>query len=244
MPDRVTCEGREYEHVETFKHDTFAATGMYRAVGSPGDRTVLKINRVGAMLGLPMKWGGRWLARREMHLYRLCQDLPNVPPLTGAVGETGLMHAFVPGHPLGRDERVSDDFFAELQSLVATLHARHVAYVDLNKRQNILVGEDGRPYLIDFQISLHLPPTGWRRLWPVQWFLARFQHADVYHILKHKRRLRPDLLASDERAIVEKLSIWIRLHRFFFRPITQLRRWILRWLAKDDDVHVAGSEAK
>ena len=69
----------------------------------------------------------------------------------------------MPGYPLGRDERVSDTFFDELAELVSWLHERHMAYVDLNKRQNILMGDDGRPYLIDFQISLHLPPTGWRR---------------------------------------------------------------------------------
>jgi hypothetical protein len=244
MPARVCCAGAEYVWVETFKHDTFAATGLYRAAAPPHERVVVKINRVGALFGLPMKWAGRLLARREIDLYRLCHDLPNVPRFVGPVGETGLMHAFVPGHALARDERVGDGFFNELAELLAALHRRHVAYVDLNKRQNILIGDDGRPYLIDFQISLHWPPRGWRRLWPVRWVLARFQHADVYHSLKHKRRLRPDLLTDAERRMVERLSIWIRLHRVFFRPVTHLRRGVLRRLAKSEDARVAGSEAK
>jgi hypothetical protein len=154
------------------------------------------------------------------------------------------MHAFVPGHPLGRREIVGDIFFDELLALVRALHARHVAYVDLNKRQNILVGDDGRPYLIDFQIALHWPPTGWRRWQPLRWLLAHFQHGDYYHCLKHKRRLRPDLLTADEAAVLRRLSPWIRLHRWLTRPLTDLRRRTLRHLQAGADGAVPGSAAK
>jgi hypothetical protein len=150
----------------------------------------------------------------------------------------------VPGHPLERYERVSDTFFDELFSLLHATHDRHIAYVDLNKRQNILVGEDGRPYLIDFQISLFLPPTSWRRLRPVRWLLTRFQQADWYHCLKHKRRLRPDLLTPAERARLQQLSIWIRIHRWLTRPLTNLRRRTLSRLRRGEDVSPAGSSAK
>jgi hypothetical protein len=252
LPARVDCAGGRYELVETFKHDFFAATGLYRrcraeaATDAAGgaELAVLKLNRLTPLFGLPMKWAGRFLARRELRLYQLCRDLPMVPRLIGPVGQTGLMHAFVPGHPLGRRETVGDAFFDELIGLVRALHARDVAYVDLNKRQNILMGDDGRPYLIDFQISLHLPPAGWRRLPPVRWLLARFQQGDVYHCLKHKRRLRPDLLTDAERSIAERAGVWIRLHRLVARPLTHLRRRLLRRLARAENVEVAGSSAK
>jgi hypothetical protein len=241
LPPSVTCRGARYEHVHTFKHDFFAATGIYRG---PDGLAVLKIGRATDFLSLPMAWIGKFLARREIHLYAETQSLPGVPRLIGPVGKTGFLHAFVPGHPLERREAVSDAFFDELGALLAAIHARHIAYVDLNKRQNILVGDDGHPYLIDFQISLWLPPTGWRRLRPVRWLLARFQQADCYHFLKHKRRLRPDLLTPDELAQVSHLSIWIRLHRLFARPLTNLRRRTLKRLNRTEDVEVAGSSAK
>jgi hypothetical protein len=241
LPQHVTCAGVDYRLIRTFKHDFFAATGLY---DGPAGQAVLKVNRVGDFFGIPMRWAGEFLGRREIHLYRRAQDLPGVPALLGVYGPTGLMHAFVPGHPLGRDEAVSDTFFDELDALLAALHARHIAYVDLNKRQNILMGDDGRPYLIDFQISLHLPPTGWRRLPPIRWLLARFQQADRYHLLKHKRRLRPDLLTDEERRVVDRLSIWIRLHRWIARPLTQLRRRILHRVQGDTPSSVAGSSAK
>jgi hypothetical protein len=164
--------------------------------------------------------------------------------LLGALGETGFMHAFVPGHPLGRRESVGDAFFDELFALVRALHARHIAYVDLNKRQNILVGDDGRPYLIDFQISLLLPPAGWQRWRLARWLLARFQQADCYHCLKHKRRLRPDQLTADEQRAVARLSPWIRLHRWIARPLTRFRRRTLRHLQAGQEASVPGASAK
>ena len=230
-----------YEHVQTFKHDFFAATGLYRG---PTGLAVLKLGRSSDFLSLPAKWIGEFLARHEIKLYQHTHDLPGVPRLIGPVGSNGLLHDFVPGHPLGRREAVSDTFFDELLTLLQTMHERHIAYVDLNKRQNILMGDDGRPYLIDFQISLLLPATGWRRLPPVRWLLSRFQQADYYHWLKHKRRLCPDLLTPEEHARVTRLSIWIRLHRWLSRPLTYLRRRTLQRLKKTEDVSVPGSSAK
>ena len=241
LPRTVCCAGLPYELVETFKHDFFAATGLYRG---PTGLAVLKVNRINDFFGVPLQWAGRLLARREIRLYRAVQDLPAVPALLGPVGPAGFMHAFVPGHPLGRREEVSDTFFDELLTLVRTLHARHIAYVDLNKRQNVLVGDDARPYLIDFQISLLLPAVGWCGWPPVRWLLARFQHGDIYHCLKHKRRLRPDLLSAAEQELLGRLSPWIRLHRWVARPLTHLRRRVLRGLQASAGVPIAGSAAK
>jgi hypothetical protein len=241
LPESVLCAGRRYDWVETFKHDFFAATGLYRG---PTGLAVLKLNRITPFFGVSMLWAGRFLGQREIRLYAAAQGLDGIPALLGPVGETGFMHAFVPGHPLERREEIPDAFFDELLALVRALHDRHIAYVDLNKRQNILRGDDDRPYLIDFQISLLLPPAGWRGLRPVRWLLARFQHGDYYHCLKHKRRLRPDLLTPDEERVVTRLSIWIRLHRWIARPLTHLRRLLLRRLQTRDGEPVAGSSAK
>lgn len=241
LPQTVRSEGVTYRHVETFKHDFFAATGLYQG---PTGRVVLKMGRTNELLSIPMAWLGRFLTRREVRLYEHTQDLPGVPRLVGMVGQAGFLHEFVPGHPLQRREVVSDTFFDELLALVRELHRRGIAYVDLNKRENVLVGDDRKPYLIDFQISLLLPPGGWGRFGPARWLLRRFQQADIYHCLKHKRRLRPDLLAAGEAGVVRRLSPWIRLHRRVTRPLTQLRRRWLRRLRARDDVDVAGAAAK
>lgn len=243
LPPAVVCEGMRFQLVQTFKHDFFAATGLYR--DTRGRLAVLKMGRQMHFLTIPMRWLGEWLTRREVRIYAKLQGTAGVPRLIGVLSNAaGFLHEFVPGHPLGRDERVSDTFFDELFALLKHLHARDIAYVDLNKRQNVLVGDDGRPYLIDFQISLDWPRRGWRGWPPARWILARFQHEDGYHSLKHKRRLRPDLLSDDERRQVERISPWIRLHRLIARPFTNVRRRTLKRLAKSETISVAGSGAK
>ena len=241
LPRSIKTAGHTFDHVETFKHDFFAATALYRG---PAGRAVLKTGRQSELLTIPAKWIGAFLTRREVRAYELLQDLPGVPRLVAKVGEKGFLHEYVPGHPLRRRERVSDTFFDELQRLIAALHARNVAYVDLEKRQNILVGDDGKPYLVDFQISLCLPPTGWGRLWPARWLLRRLQAADRYHFLKHKRRLRPDLLTAQERAQLERPGPLIRLHRLLTRPLTRFRRSTLKRLGALAAARLTGSAAK
>lgn len=241
MPQHVVYEGQRLEHVETLKHDFFAATGLYRG---PEGLVVLKLGRQNDVFAWAGSWLGELLTQREVRAYELVQDLPGVPRLIGTIGRHGFLHEYVAGHPLGDDEPVGAEFLEQLRQLISALHARHMAYVDLDKRENILIGDDGRPYLIDFQIALHLPPIGWRRLPPVRWLLACLQQADRYHFLKHKRRLRPDLLTDEERVAVGRIRHWIKLHRWLTRPFINLRRRILRRLRRAEGKGVAGPAAR
>ena len=47
--------------------------------------------------------------------------------------------------------------FHDLHRLLQEMHERRTVYVDLHKRENIIVTERGEPCLIDFQISLSWP---------------------------------------------------------------------------------------
>src|SRR5205807_6582279 len=129
----------------------------------------------------------------------------------GRIGATGFLHEFVPGQPLSKERPVPDRFFEKLLALMAELHRRDIAYVDANKPENILLGDDGLPHLIDFQISWDLHELGDHFL--NRWWLRRLQRADIYHVLKHKKRLRPDETTEDERRIVASRGMLIRIHR-------------------------------
>lgn len=224
LPEIFALAGIEYRLVQTFKHDFFAASGLYQ--GSAG-LVVLKMGRCVTFCGLPTSWIGRWLVAREVRFYSQVQDLPGVPRLLGQVSPLAFAHEFVPGHNLLRHEFVNDDFFPSLTGLLDTLHARGIAYVDLEKRENIIVGDDGRPYLIDFQISWQWPWRIGRDTWLARWLFNRFKNADRYHLGKHIRRCRPDQMEQDEIQKSRQVSPLIRLHRTLFRPLTLLRRRIL-----------------
>lgn len=229
LPARIDLSDGSYALVRTYKHDFFAATGLYEG---PSGKVILKMGRTASLLGLPMAWLGRHLARREWEIYHELQDVPGVPRCYDLHGQTGLIHAFVEGHPLQRQERVDDAFFSRLENLLGELHRRRIAYVDLEKRENILVDAEGRPALIDFQISWWWPGDparrkGLGRLLPDflgRYLLARLQKADYYHLLKHRRRHRPDLLTPEQIRESYRCGPLVRIHRVVSWPITACRR--------------------
>jgi predicted Ser/Thr protein kinase len=226
-PLSITIGGRTLHRTVIFKHDSWAATAIYEAAG---EKVVCKFNRQRRLGFIPMKWAGRYLARHEAHLLRLLAGLAQVPRLCGEVFVDGVVarhavaHPYIEGHPLAEFERVGDDFFIILARLLDQLHALDIAYVDLHKRENIIVGDDGRPHLIDFQVSFALPRGPVTRFLPVRWWLRLLQRGDRYHLHKHMCRHRPDLLPSDQRDENRGRPWFHRALRCFGNPLRKLRR--------------------
>ena len=120
--------------------------------------------------------------------WRFALSLDGAPPRE----EDVLVRTFVAGAPLHRCRELPLDFFDRLHELVRELHARGVAHNDLHKEQNIVVGDDGWPWLIDFQLaSRHA--LGSRALRVRAW-------DDLRHVAKHRRRYLRYALVADEHA--------------------------------------------
>jgi len=232
-PVRIEIDGQSYHCIEILKHDSWAATALYE--GASG-RIVCKFNRRQSLLGLPMAWLGRRLAMREARMLSRLADLPNVPNPCGPVSVSGrvlpnaVAHDYVPGHPLHRHEQVRSDFYSKLRNLLAEMHRRQMAYVDLHKRENIIVGDDGEPYLIDFQISLALT-----RRWPDatdagRVLLRLLQRSDDYHLNKHAAKNALDPCSAVVARLREQRPWWIHVHRMVAVPFRELRRRLLVWL--------------
>ena len=224
-PPEIEIEGKTYQHERTIKHDSWAATATYMH----GDqRVVCKFNRIQPILLLPTRWLGRRLAQREADMYARLSDLPNISTGYRDVFSDGkrlpnaVAHDFIDGHPLRWHDSVDDTFFEKLRETIQEIHRRDIAYVDLNKWENIIVMTNGDPALIDFQISVRL--TG--KFWPVRSILRVLQQCDLYHVAKHASRIRPDLY-SDEVARVRPW--WIRMHRKIANPFRAFRRRTLVW---------------
>jgi hypothetical protein len=225
-PESLEIGGRPHRLVEVFKHDSWAATSLY--IDGEGARRVVKLHRKQSAFGVPLFWVGLLTARREARMLRALADLPGIPELSGPVAiggvvqRNGVAREFVEGHPLGDRERVGDDFFPRLHALLKAMHARRIVYVDLHKRENVLVDAHGRPCLFDFQIGVR-----WPRWLPAGFVFGLLTGSDDYHMRKHWARCRPDQYAADEASATVPPPWWIRAHRLVARPVREMRRRLL-----------------
>lgn len=244
-PERVVVGGVAYERLTTFKHDSWAATALY---GAGERRITCKFNRVQPVFVIPMRWLGRALARREAGFLDRLADVALVPEqlgpvaVDGRVADNAVARVFVDGRPFRDREGIAPDFIAQLERLLGEVHARGIAYVDLHKRENVIVDREGRPNLIDFQVSLGIGDR-----WPwngglFRRFVALLQETDTYHVRKHHVRLYPEDFTPEARETYAQPPGIIGAHRRFAKPFRRWRRALLARLRVRDRSGMAHSE--
>jgi hypothetical protein len=240
LPKTLELPAGRYRLDRVFKHDFFAATALYGFDNSASPipappRVVLKIARQSDFLGVPLRWLGQAIARHEWSILTRLQDLPGLPRLIARYGNDGVIYRYIEGRSLDENPGgLPDDFFDRLLDLLSKIHQRRIAYVDMNKRGNILIAADQSPCLIDFQIACFIPPMIFGLHAVARSILDILQKEDCYHLYKHKRRLRPDLMNDRELEQSRRVSFWILIHRALAAPYRRLRRGILRNLYRHD----------
>lgn len=233
LPGRIECLGERYALEKVLKHDFIAATAIYGTISASADgprRLVCKINRRMPFGLVPLGWLGRLVTHSEVCNLRRCAGIAEVPVVLARLGPNTYVYEYIEGKTLGERPALPADFFDRLAAAVRQIHARNLIHFDLHKPGNILVGTDGRPHVIDFQISMHI---GDRLLVSKRLSAClrrRLQAYDIYHVYKHKRRLQPELLAEDEERLSRNNNLPLRIHRAVARPYKRIRRACLRYL--------------
>lgn len=233
-PAQIEINQQCYHLLEIYKHDSWAATAIY---AGKTDKIVCKFNRQQSIFGIPMRWLGRWLAQRENKFLQLFADLPSIPPYRGKVTAQGAAlphvsaHTYIEGTPLRRyPNKVSDEFFPQLQQILKIIHAQQISYMDLNKQENIIVTASGAPCLIDFQICFHLPKRWPGNSAPMRYLLRILQQSDEFHLRKHYTRLRPDLFTPQALQLARQRPWFLHIYRCIQIPLRTLRRQLLATL--------------
>lgn len=103
----------------------------------------------------------RLMLRREHGVYRRLAGVAGIPRCYGLREGDELVLEYIEGQSL-RDARGSlpdrDAFFAALRGVIEAMHGAGVAHGDLKRKDNILIGPGGKPYLIDFGTAVTAPP--------------------------------------------------------------------------------------
>jgi serine/threonine protein kinase len=151
---------------------------------------------------------GRLLIARELRALARLRGIDGVATTAFRVDAHALAVTYLAGVPMNRAaaERLNGRYFAALESLFDAMHARGIVHLDTRGGGNMLITDDGRPALIDFQSALQI---GWMpRCW--QRWLADLDMTGVYkRWLKHD----PESLGAARLALYQRMTrrrrLWI-----------------------------------
>jgi len=211
--------------IREFKRDLFGRIELVR------DGRGLFVRRV-ARASMPgVGWLARRLLARERRALAALADVPGVASLVEREARAELLErGYVEGVPLCLAEHLPRDYFERLEELVRALHARGVCHNDLHKEGNVLVGSDGRPALVDFQLASVHARRGAA-------FEARARE-DLRHVWKHRSFYLAALGESDplagrapRRGAVAEL--WRRFGKPVYRALTR-PAWLRARLASGE----------
>jgi tRNA A-37 threonylcarbamoyl transferase component Bud32 len=168
---------------------------------------------------------GRFLVWRETLIYRRLQGIEGTPELFRVIDGLALVIGEIPGRSLENLERevtLTESFFDELELLVEKVHDRGIAHCDLKKAANTLLGENARPYIIDWGAAILKREFRW---YPLNLVFQRFLIDDSLAIIKLKVRHIPEKVSREE---IERCNRRSRAERLVRRIRDILRQLLQR----------------
>ena len=188
------------------KGNKFGKPDLYRV--KVGER-ILMVKDVGGKSFL-FRWTlGLWLIRNEWKIYSRLVGIRGIPRAVERIDRFAFVTEFVHGRPLQRGEALPASFFSSLEQILSEIHLRGVVHLDMRHKGNILISDQGDPYLIDFNSSVAFGKRGWIRYW----IFPLFQRVDDGGMLKLKARVSPTLMTPEENACLRRFNrirrLWI-----------------------------------
>ncbi len=149
---------------------------------------------------------GRFLIWRESRALSKLEDLSGVPRLYRIIDGLALVLEEIPGTSLAdlKEGRVlSEDFFTACQRLVSQFHGRGIAHCDLKRAPNVILGSDGRPYIVDWAAAIQKNEFSF---FPLNRVYRRFLLDDELAVIKLKLKHCPDAVTEQEKRCFEYRS--------------------------------------
>jgi len=212
------------EHTVDYYRTAGGTRPDLRVVDTPEGRVVVKDFSRGDFLFRTMV--GPILIRREYGALCKLIGVEGVPQIIAKIDRYAFAVQHIPGTSL--DQRLpkplTNVFYTDLKRVVAEMHARGVAHCDLRSRGNVMLGDDSRPYVIDFAACVFLG-RGWNPF--LRWLFGQFVLADRNAVLRIKQRNSPELLSDDEAAELATPLPFERPARAFGETVRRITRRLL-----------------
>lgn len=157
-----------------------------------------------------LRWTlGLWLIQQEWKIYSRLKGLKGIPQPVERIDRFAFAMEFIPGVPIERGEIIPPAFFSDLDQVLKAIHSRGVVHMDLRHKGNILVSEQGEPFLIDFNSSFAFKDKGILR----RYLFPLFRWVDYGGFLKLKERASPSSMTPEETDFLKRFNrlrkLWI-----------------------------------
>jgi RIO-like serine/threonine protein kinase len=142
---------------------------------------------------------GRFLVWREKKAYERLKGVMGVPTLYRVIEGLALVIEEIPGKNIESMETVANlpnTFFEDLRILVEAIHERGLAHCDLKRAPNIILGDDGKPYILDWAASISKKEFG---CFPLSLIYERFIQDDLNAIIKIRLKHHPEEVSPEEK---------------------------------------------
>ena len=177
---------------------------------------------------------GPILIRRELGALKKLAGIAGVPQLVARIDRYALAMDHIAGAPLSsrleggkrgvEPGTLGSEFYTRLREVIDAMHSRGVAHCDLRSRGNVMLGEDGQPYVVDFAACAFRG----RGINPfTRWVFDQFVLADRNAVLLVKQRMSPELLTDDERAELVRELPFERPAKFIGENVRTITRRLL-----------------
>ena len=168
---------------------------------------------------------GRLLVWREKKAYQRLEGLSGVPTLFGSIGGTALIIEEIQGTDIGNPAEIKtldEKFYNDFKNLIDRFHDRGIAHCDLKRAPNIIRGNDGNPYIIDWAASISKSEFG---IFPLSMIYKRFLQDDLNAIIKIKLKYNPDSVSTEEKLRYSERSMAEKI-------IRAIRDWLRKCIKK------------
>jgi hypothetical protein len=157
-----------------------------------------------------LRWTlGLWLIQHEWKIYSQLKGVKGIPQPAGRIDRFAFAMEFIPGVPIERGKIIPPSFFPDLDQALKAIHSRGVVHMDLRHKGNILVSENGEPFLIDFNSSFAFKEKGILR----RYLFPLFRWVDYGGFLKLKERTSPSSMTPEETDFLKRFNrlrkLWI-----------------------------------
>jgi RIO-like serine/threonine protein kinase len=168
-----------------------------------------------------VSWLARRMLQREARVLAVLDGFEGVPQLLRLECDC-LSRSFLPGEPMQLAKPRDPDYFKAAYRLLRTLHRAGVVHNDLAKEPNLLVQQNSRPAILDFQLAWFTPRRS--RLFRL------LAYEDLRHLLKHKRSYCPQNLTQRQCRILQNPTLPSLAYMHTIKPIYMfVTRRLLGW---------------